>query len=86
MRHGVLGRGDGLASVIALRLHRHEQRRRRLGKHSKKRRLTGAKTQRERDWIEALGVYFRDHDKVAVDARLAAYSAAMEQDGAKLSR
>ena len=40
---------------------------------------TGAKTQRERDWIDALGVYFRDHDKVAVDARLAAYGAAMER-------
>jgi tetratricopeptide (TPR) repeat protein len=39
----------------------------------------GAKTQRERDWIEALSAYFRDHDKVAVDARLAAYNAAMEQ-------
>src|SRR5689334_17618269 len=39
----------------------------------------GPKTQRERDWIEALGVYFRDHDKVAVDARMAAYGAAMER-------
>jgi hypothetical protein len=39
----------------------------------------GPKTQRERDWIDALGVYFRDHDKVAVDARMAAYGAAMER-------
>ena len=39
----------------------------------------GAKTQRERDWIEALGSYYRDHDKVPVDARLAAYNSAMEQ-------
>src|SRR6202049_721826 len=44
-----------------------------------KARATGAKTQRERDWIEALSAYFRDHDKVAVDARLAAYNAAMER-------
>jgi tetratricopeptide (TPR) repeat protein len=44
-----------------------------------KARVTGAKTQRERDWIEALSAYFRDHDKVAVDARLAAYNAAMER-------
>ena len=39
----------------------------------------GPKTQRERDWIDALAVYFRDHDKIAVDARMAAYSAAMER-------
>jgi len=44
-----------------------------------KARAVGAKTQRERDWIEALSAYFRDHDKVAVDARLVAYNAAMEQ-------
>jgi Tfp pilus assembly protein PilF len=44
-----------------------------------KARATGAKTQRERDWIEALSAYFRDHDKVAVDVRLAAYNAAMER-------
>jgi tetratricopeptide (TPR) repeat protein len=44
-----------------------------------KARAAGPKTQRERDWIEALSVYFRDHEKVAVDARLRAYNAAMEQ-------
>src|SRR5215813_3903336 len=44
-----------------------------------KARAVGAKTQREGDWIEALSAYFRDHDKVAVDARLVAYNAAMEQ-------
>src|SRR5262249_9673906 len=44
-----------------------------------KARSIGAKTQRERDWIEALSAYYRDHDKVAVDTRLAAYSRAMEQ-------
>src|SRR5437667_1814189 len=44
-----------------------------------KARAIGAKTQRERDWIETLSAYFRDHDKVAVNARLAAYNAAMEQ-------
>ncbi len=42
-------------------------------------RAAGAKTQRERDWIEAISNYFRDHDKVPVDARLAAYNKAMEQ-------
>src|SRR6478752_10652290 len=41
-------------------------------------RAIGAKTQRERDWIEALSAYFRDHDKIPVDARMAAYNAAME--------
>src|SRR5260370_18829795 len=44
-----------------------------------KARVVGGKTPRERDWIEALSAYFRDHDKVAVGARLAAYSAAMER-------
>src|SRR5262249_37662676 len=39
----------------------------------------GAKTQRERDWIEALSAYYRDHDKTPVNARLAASNKAMEQ-------
>src|SRR5215218_9734652 len=44
-----------------------------------KARVIGAKTQRERDWIEALSAYYRDHDKIPVTARLAAYRNAMEQ-------
>ena len=44
-----------------------------------KARAVGAKTQRERDWIEALSAYYRDHDKVSVDDRLLAYTKAMEQ-------
>ena len=44
-----------------------------------KARAIGAKTQRERDWIEVLSAYFRDHEKVPADARLVAYNAAMEQ-------
>src|SRR5258708_11066158 len=44
-----------------------------------KARAAGAKTQRERDWIQALSAYFRDHDKVAVNVRLATYNAAMER-------
>src|SRR5215204_5335903 len=44
-----------------------------------KARAIGAKTPRERDWIEALSAYYRDHDKVPLDARLAAYNRAMEQ-------
>jgi tetratricopeptide (TPR) repeat protein len=39
----------------------------------------GAKTERERDWIDALSAYYRDHDKTPVNARLAAYNKAMEQ-------
>src|SRR5258708_35453083 len=38
-----------------------------------KARAIGAKTPRERDYVEALSAYFRDHDKTAVDARLTAY-------------
>ena len=37
------------------------------------------KTERERDWLEALSAYYRDHDEVPVDVRLAAYNKAMEQ-------
>ena len=44
-----------------------------------KARAIGAKTPRERDWIEALSAYYRDHDKVPVDVRLLAYNGAMEQ-------
>src|SRR5262245_38187422 len=43
-----------------------------------KARAVGAKTARERDWIEALSAYFRDHDKVDVNTRLLAYTKAME--------
>ena len=44
-----------------------------------KAREIGAKSPRERDWIEALSAYFRDHDKTPVNVRLAAYNKAMEQ-------
>jgi tetratricopeptide (TPR) repeat protein len=44
-----------------------------------KARAIGAKTERERDWIEALRAYYRDHDKTPVDARLRAYNKAMER-------
>ena len=44
-----------------------------------KARAIGAKTPRERDWIEALGAYYRDHDKVPLNTRLDAYNTAMEQ-------
>src|SRR6266700_448743 len=38
-----------------------------------------AKAQRERDWIEAIAAYYRDHDSVPLSTRLAAYTRAMEQ-------
>jgi tetratricopeptide (TPR) repeat protein len=44
-----------------------------------KARATPPKTQRESDWIETIGAYYRDHDKAPVNARLAAYTKAMEQ-------
>jgi len=44
-----------------------------------KARAIGAKSQRERDWIEAIGAYYRDADKTPVNARLAAYTKAMAQ-------
>jgi tetratricopeptide (TPR) repeat protein len=42
-------------------------------------RAIGAKTQRERDYIDALATYFGDHDKVAVNTRMLAYTKATEQ-------
>ena len=42
-------------------------------------RAIGAKTPRERDWIEAIGAYYRDPDKGALNDRLIAYTKAMEQ-------
>jgi tetratricopeptide (TPR) repeat protein len=44
-----------------------------------KAREIGPKTQRERDWIEALSAYYRDYDKTPVNVRLTAYNNAMEQ-------
>jgi tetratricopeptide (TPR) repeat protein len=44
-----------------------------------KARAIEAKTKRERDWIEAVSVFYRDHEKVPNDARLRAYEKAMEQ-------
>jgi hypothetical protein len=40
-------------------------------------RAAGAKTQRERDWIEALAVFFKDYDKIDLRTRTLAYEAAM---------
>ena len=41
-------------------------------------RAIGAKTPRERDWIEAIGAYYRNPDKGAPNDRLVAYTKAME--------
>ena len=42
-------------------------------------RALGARTPRERDWIEAIGAYYQNHESTPVDARLLAYTRAMEQ-------
>jgi tetratricopeptide (TPR) repeat protein len=42
-------------------------------------RSVGAKSQRERDYIEALGMMYADHEKVDHRTRLLAYAKAMEQ-------
>ena len=44
-----------------------------------KAREIGAKSERERNWVEALGAYYRDHERTPVNVRLAAYKAAMER-------
>jgi tetratricopeptide (TPR) repeat protein len=38
-----------------------------------------AKSERERAWIDAIRTYFRDHEKLPVDARLLAYDKAMRE-------
>lgn len=43
-----------------------------------KARAIGAKTQREQDWIESIGRYYRDYDKVPLDKRLTAYTEALQ--------
>jgi tetratricopeptide (TPR) repeat protein len=40
-------------------------------------RVAATKTQREKDWIEALAVFFKDYDKVDLRTRTLAYEAAM---------
>ena len=42
-----------------------------------KARTLPVKTEREREWIDAIRAYFRDYDKVPVETRLLAYSKAM---------
>src|SRR5438067_7240194 len=42
-------------------------------------RALGARTPRERDWLEAIGAYYRDYETVPLNTRLAAYTKAMEQ-------
>lgn len=44
-----------------------------------KARSIGAKTQRERDWIEAIGAYYQDYQSVPVATRLQAYADAMQR-------
>src|SRR2546427_7255452 len=44
-----------------------------------KARAVRAKSQRERDWIEAIGAYYRDYETVPLNTRLAAYTRAMEE-------
>jgi hypothetical protein len=46
-------------------------------------RAAGTKTQREKDWIEALAVFFKDYDKVDLRTRTLAYEAAMAQLSAR---
>ena len=44
-----------------------------------KARAVGAKTERERDWIEALAAYYQGYDRIPVAERLLAYTRALER-------
>src|SRR5262249_10371004 len=46
-------------------------------------RAAGAKTEREKDWIEALAVFFKDHDTVDLRSRTLAYESAMARLSAR---
>ncbi|MGQ0662484.1 MAG: hypothetical protein ACT4P2_02650 [Pseudomonadota bacterium] len=46
-------------------------------------RAAGAKTERERDYLEAIAAFYGDHDKLDHRARVVAYLAAMERLGAR---
>ena len=48
-----------------------------------KARAIGAKTERERDWIEAIGAYYKDNDKLPLEERVRAYTKALERMTAK---
>jgi tetratricopeptide (TPR) repeat protein len=48
-----------------------------------KARTVEVKSERERAWLDAIRAYFRDHDKLPVETRLAAYNTAMEQVAAR---
>jgi Tfp pilus assembly protein PilF len=48
-----------------------------------KARAVEVKSERERDWLDAARAYFRNHETVAVDARLQAYSQAMQKLAAR---
>jgi Tfp pilus assembly protein PilF len=48
-----------------------------------KARSVTVKTDRERLWLEAIRAYFRDHDKLPLDIRLASYNKAMGEIAAK---
>jgi len=64
LRDGILGCGDGLPRQHPGN-HAHAGRVAGAWDALERARVVGTKTSRERDWIEALSAYFRDHDKVA---------------------
>jgi predicted Zn-dependent protease len=44
-----------------------------------KARAMGTKTERERDWLASIAAYYRDHDTIPLDKRLASYAEALEK-------
>jgi hypothetical protein len=77
MRGCLLGHCPELAVESARRAARQEPRRRATA--ITKGQSVGAKTQRERDYIDALAVMYADYEKVDHRIRIVAYSKAMEQ-------
>src|SRR5664280_2335867 len=77
MRHRLLGHRAEPAVQSACRSACQKPRRGRC--RARKGKASSAKTQRERDYIDALGAMYADYDKVDHHTRVLAYLKAMEQ-------
>ena len=86
LRHGVLGRRAWTYLGNTLVGHAAAGDAQTAWEALEKARAIGAKTQRERDWIEALSAYYRDHDKVAGRQAAGALQQRHGADHAALSR
>ena len=87
VRHGALGaRAGDSRQPVHLAWHPVAEEVERRSGGARAARKTGLKSQRERDYVEALAVFLKDHDKVNHRTRAQAFEAAMARSGKPLSR